>query len=65
MLGRNNGLFNKYRVFGSQKFYSLKKKKRHSTRGIAMNPVDHHNGGRTKSKAPFYSKYNRIAKKGK
>lgn len=65
LVGRTIGIFNKYRVFGSFKFYNIKKKKKFSTRGVAMNPVDHHNGGRTKSKTPFYSKYNRIAKKGK
>lgn len=64
-IGRNIGIFNKYRVFGSFKFCNLKKKKKISTRGVAMNPVDHPNGGRSKSKTPFYNKYNRLAKKGK
>lgn len=64
-LGRSVGVFNKYTVFGSRKFKAVIKKKHISTRGIAMNPVDHPNGGRTKSKTPFYNKYNNLAKKGK
>lgn len=32
------------------------------TRGVAMNPNDHHNGGRTNRKALFLNKYNKIAK---
>jgi ribosomal protein L2 len=65
LVGRHVGLFMKYRVFGSFKFYNLKKKKRFSTRGVAMNPVDHHNGGRSKTKSPFFNKYNNLAKKNK
>lgn len=65
MVGRTAGMFTKYRVFGSFGLCIEKKKKRFSTRGIAMNPVDHHNGGRSKSKSPFFTKYGRIAKKGK
>lgn len=64
-LGRNNGVFTKHRVFGNRKFKSYAKKKKMSTRGIAMNPVDHPNGGRTKSKSPFFNKYNKLAKRGK
>lgn len=64
-IGRNIGIFMKYRVFGNFKFYTLKKKKFLSTRGVAMNPVDHPNGGRSKSKTPFYNKYNKLAKRGK
>lgn len=31
-------------------------------RGVAKNPVDHHNGGRTKRKPLFLNKYNKVAK---
>ena len=62
-LGRNYDIFHKYVVLGSYGFrkkYTFKSKV--SVRGIAMNPVDHPNGGRTKTKKPFKNKYNKIAK---
>lgn len=40
----------------------LLKKKTVSVRGVAMNPVDHHNGGRTTRKPLFLNKYNKVAK---
>lgn len=33
--------------------------------GVSMNPVDHHNGGRTKNKPLYLNKYNNIAKNNK
>ena len=36
-----------------------------SVRGVAKNPVDHHNGGRSKRKPVFLNKYNMVAKFGK
>ena len=36
-----------------------------SVRGVAMNPVDHPNGGRTNTKRPLKNPWNRPAKKGK
>lgn len=64
--GRNSNIFWKYSVFGSFgfKFKSILKKKI-NVRGVAMNPVDHPNGGRTKTKQPFKNKYNQIAKHNK
>lgn len=40
-------------------------KKKISVRGVAMNPVDHPNGGRTKAKQPELSPWGWIAKKSK
>lgn len=45
--------------------YSLKPKKKICVRGVAMNPVDHPNGGRTKAKQPELSPWGWIAKKNK
>ena len=42
-----------------------KKNKRISVRGVAMNPVDHPNGGRSNTKQPLKNPWGRIAKKGK
>ncbi|MCB1712535.1 MAG: hypothetical protein KDH96_08705 [Candidatus Riesia sp.] len=43
-------------IFNYGKFGSyLKSKYRTVVRGVAKNPVDHPNGGRTKSKSPEYS----------
>lgn len=36
--------------------------KKQSVRGVAKNPVDHHNGGRSNRKPLFLNKYNKIAK---
>ena len=43
-------------------FYKTKKIK---VRGVAMNPVDHPNGGRTKTVQPEKSPWNWVAKKKK
>lgn len=45
--------------------YTLKQKKKICVRGVAMNPVDHPNGGRTKAKQPELSPWGWIAKKNK
>jgi large subunit ribosomal protein L2 len=36
-----------------------------SVRGVAQNPVDHPNGGRTKTNKPERSPWGWVAKKGK
>ena len=36
-----------------------------TVRGIAKNPVDHPNGGRSNTKKPFKNCFNKIAKMGK
>lgn len=51
-------------VEGSWGFFS-KQKKRIAVRGVAKNPVDHPNGGRTKSKQPELSPWGWIAKQKK
>lgn len=45
--------------------FSLKKTKKISVRGVAMNPVDHPNGGRTKTVQPEKSPWGWVAKKNK
>lgn len=60
-IGKNhNFLVNKF-VEGKWGF-SLHKKKPINVRGVAMNPVDHPNGGRTKAKQPEKSPWGWIAK---
>ena len=44
---------------------ALHKSKKIVTRGVAMNPVDHPNGGRTKAKQPEKSPWGWIAKRNK
>lgn len=64
-LGRNGNIYHKYIVWGSWGFKFLHKHHKPVVRGVAMNPIDHPNGGRSKVKTPFRNKYNKIAKKGK
>lgn len=45
--------------------YSQKTKKLVSVRGVAKNPVDHPQGGRTKAKQPELSPWGWIAKRNK
>lgn len=45
--------------------YYIKQKKKLTVRGVAKNPVDHPNGGRTKAKQPELSPWGWIAKKNK
>jgi len=45
--------------------YFVKAKKHIVVRGVAMNPVDHPNGGRTKAKQPELSPWGWIAKRNK
>jgi len=53
-LGRNSNIFKKYRVLGSAK--SAKNLGRSPVvRGVAMNPIDHPHGGRTKTNSPEVS----------
>ena len=42
--------------------YSRNKGIRPSVRGVAMNPVDHPHGGRTKTSSPEYTPWGKIAK---
>lgn len=61
-IGRNINVFWKYLRLGNFKenFYLGKKQ---SVRGVAMNPVDHPHGGRTKTNKPEVSPWGWIAKK--
>lgn len=53
-LGRNNNIFQKFLVLGKAgtKYINGSKSK---VRGVAMNPVDHPHGGRTKTNQPEVS----------
>lgn len=51
-------------IEGGWGFYT-KQKKKITVRGVAMNPVDHPNGGRTKAKQPELSPWGWIAKRNK
>jgi len=53
-LGRNNNIFSKFLVKGSAgSNYAIGRKP--NVRGVAMNPVDHPHGGRTKTNKPEVS----------
>lgn len=60
-LGRNTNLKKKYQVIGSAGYSRLLGKKS-SVRGVAMNPVDHPHGGRTKSNSPEVSPWGWVTK---
>lgn len=63
-IGQNQNFKTNELVEGSWGFsFSLKKKI--NVRGVAMNPVDHPNGGRTKTVQPERSPWNWVAKKKK
>lgn len=63
--GRFSNIFNKFSRFSSFSSKFLIKKKKQTTRGIAKNPVDHPNGGRSKIKHPFKNPWGFVAKKNK
>lgn len=63
--GRVSNLLAKKMVHGSFKKAKKNGRYRLSVRGVAMNPVDHPNGGRTNTKRPLKNPWNRPAKKGK
>jgi len=50
-LGRNSNIFKKNQILGSAKNKRFLGKKS-LVRGVAMNPVDHPHGGRTKTNSP-------------
>jgi len=53
-IGRNANLYKKYSVIGKSGFNRLKGKAA-VVRGVAMNPIDHPHGGRTKTNKPEVS----------
>ena len=61
MLGRNSNLLIKG-IWLSKAGWNVKKGYRPSVRGVAMNPVDHPHGGRTKSNSPERTPWGKIAK---
>lgn len=63
-LGKNFQAHNNYRVVGKAGI-NINNGIRQTVRGVAMNPVDHPNGGRTKSCSPELSPWGWIAKKNK
>lgn len=63
--GRNANIYKKFIVFGKAGNRLHLKKKKISVRGVAMNPIDHPNGGRTKIKKPFRNVWGHVAKKKK
>jgi len=63
-IGKNTNFFNNRFTEGKWGF-GLHTSKVLAVRGVAMNPVDHPNGGRTKSKQPEKSPWGWIAKRKK
>ena len=63
-IGKNHNFLNNKFIEGKWGF-SIHKKKIINVRGVAMNPVDHPNGGRTKAKQPEKSPWGWIAKQKK
>lgn len=64
IIGKNTNFFNNKFIEGKWGF-SIKTSKKLVVRGVAMNPVDHPNGGRTKAKQPEKSPWGWIAKQKK
>lgn len=59
--GRSSNIFHKNEILGKAGFSRLLNK-RPTVRGVAMNPVDHPHGGRTKTNSPEVTPWNQIAK---
>nr|YP_740767.1 ribosomal protein L2 [Tetrahymena paravorax]ABI51676.1 ribosomal protein L2 [Tetrahymena paravorax] len=64
IIGRNSNHLNKFTCIGKAGINRLKGF-RPTVRGVAMNPVDHPHGGRTKTNQPEMSPWGWIAKKTK
>jgi len=60
-LGRNSNIFQKYTVQGYAGL-NFSKGKKPIVRGVAMNPVDHPHGGRTKTNKPEVSPWGWVTK---
>lgn len=63
-LGQNSNKIRKYFVTGKAGD-NFKLGFRPKVRGVAMNPVDHPNGGRTKTNSPERTPWSKIAKQNK
>lgn len=64
-VGRVSNIYSMYTVYGSFSKKNNLKCSGSKVRGIAKNPVDHPNGGRSKIKQPFKNPWGCIAKRGK
>ncbi len=60
-LGRNSNIFSKYKIQGSAGL-NYNKGIKPIVRGVAMNPVDHPHGGRTKTNKPEVSPWGWVTK---
>ena len=60
-LGRVSNIHNNKKIVGKAG-RNILKGKRPSVRGVAMNPVDHPHGGRTKTNSPEVTPWGKIAK---
>jgi large subunit ribosomal protein L2 len=65
IVGRVSNRFYRFTKNGKASIGIKKKKKVLSVRGIAMNPVDHPNGGRANTKRPLRNPWGKVAKFGK
>ena len=63
-LGRASNINHSYEFFVKAGYYR-NKGFRPSVRGVAMNPVDHPHGGRTKTNKPELTPWGKIAKRNK
>jgi large subunit ribosomal protein L2 len=63
-LGRCSNVFKQNTVIGNAG-YNVRKGYRPTVRGVAMNPVDHPHGGRTKTNSPEVTPWGKVAKRGK
>ena len=61
ILGRNSNIFSKYSVIGKAGV-NRRLGVRPTVRGVAMNPVDHPHGGRTKTNCPEVSPWGWVTK---
>jgi len=61
VLGRNDNIFHNKQRFSN--YFSGRQSL--GVRGVAKNPVDHPNGGRSKTKQPLKTPWGTIAKKNK
>lgn len=61
-LGRASNIFYKNQFF-SKAGYNRNLGIRPSVRGVAMNPVDHPHGGRTKTNSPEVTPWGKVTKK--
>lgn len=59
------GLLSDKKNYTPKKLSRNWRNKTQSVRGVAMNPIDHHNGGRSNRKPLFLNKYNKVAKNNK